>query len=176
MFRHTRVYLGVGTAWLLALGLLWMPDIALASSGSGCAPMHQIASGESLTTIAKRYEVSVDVLVAENSIADPNLISIGQWLCIPADKGKSYEYEYWGDYGVPGQSYDPRTIAKTTSKEVGANVEVYPITPPESTHKPLDDEPIYMIPGRSYAPEVYERARRYSNEYADYYAGVYADD
>lgn len=195
MFRHAHFGLRMGIAWLLAIGLLWMPNVALASSGSGCAPMHQIASGENLTLIAKRYEVSVDVLVLENGLDDPNMIAIGQWICIPADKGASYEYEYWGDYGVPGQSYDPSAIdpdapsqagaVADTSTVVAVNRGAYrvPQTEPDHPAQNYDDsqadiaeEPIYIVPGRSYAPEVYERGRRYYESYAQEYAQEYAAD
>lgn len=185
MSRHTHICLGVGAAWLLAIGLLWMPDVAFASSGSGCAPLHQIASGENLTTLATRYDVSVDVLVAENGIKDPNLITIGQWICIPADKGQSYAYEYWGDYGVPGQSYDPSVVESAGTQprtSVTGSVVIEPMSRDVYTVQQVAptysiqgqdeaaEEPIYIVPGRSYSPEVYERARQYYDRYVEQYA------
>lgn len=178
MFRHTHSCLGVGAAWLLAIGLLWTPDVALASSGSGCAPLHQIASGENLSTLAQRYDVSVDVLVKENGISDPNLIAIGQWICVPADKGKTYEY--WGGYGVPGQSYDPSAVEQTGAVTTPSTVApvnragntAQGVVPTYSTqgYDGATAEPIYIVPGRSYSPEVFERGQRYLDRYVEQYA------
>lgn len=48
------------------------------------AVQHVVQWGETLGTIAQQYEVSVEVLMAANGIANPNLLYIGQTLLIPA--------------------------------------------------------------------------------------------
>lgn len=49
---------------------------------------HVVQAGESLFRIAERYETTVEAIVAANGITDPNLISVGQTLVIPAGPGE----------------------------------------------------------------------------------------
>lgn len=50
---------------------------------SGDTYTHTIASGESLYTIARRYDVSATDIIAANSISSPDRIQVGQRLVIP---------------------------------------------------------------------------------------------
>ena len=45
---------------------------------------HTVKKGENLTSIAKKYGVTVEALVASNGIKDKNLIRVGQVLTIPS--------------------------------------------------------------------------------------------
>lgn len=45
--------------------------------------IYVVRSGDALWTIARRYDTTVDALVEENGLKDPNLIRIGQKLRIP---------------------------------------------------------------------------------------------
>ena len=45
---------------------------------------HTVASGETITMIASNYQVSKNALTTENNIKNPDLISVGQELIIPA--------------------------------------------------------------------------------------------
>ena len=63
-----------------------MPTLAAATpdaSASGSAFTHTIASGESLYTIARRYEVTTQSLVQANNLASPDKIVVGQKVIIP---------------------------------------------------------------------------------------------
>jgi LysM repeat protein len=44
---------------------------------------HVVQQGETLSIIAKQYNVTVDAIVKLNNIADANLIKVGQKLLIP---------------------------------------------------------------------------------------------
>ncbi len=55
-----------------------------------------VQSGESLSIIAARYEMTVSALAAANGITDPNRLSIGQELLIP---GRTAPPQYSIDYG-----------------------------------------------------------------------------
>ena len=55
-----------------------------------------VQSGESLSVIAARYDVTVSALAAANAITDPNLLSVGQELVVP---GRTAPPEYSTDYG-----------------------------------------------------------------------------
>src|SRR5690606_32062094 len=50
---------------------------------SGDTYTHTIASGESLYTIARRYDVSATDIIAANDISAPDRIAVGQRLVIP---------------------------------------------------------------------------------------------
>jgi LysM repeat protein len=54
-----------------------------ASSTTSAGKEHVVAKGETLTTIAKVYGVSVEDLKKANNISNPNEIKIGQKLIIP---------------------------------------------------------------------------------------------
>lgn len=66
--------------------LLCSPSAHPVSAQSG-EQTHIVQPGESLSSIARRYGVSVRVLVARNAIANPDLIRSGQILYIPAGVG-----------------------------------------------------------------------------------------
>ena len=67
--------------------------------------VHTVAPGENLASVASEYGTTVDALVADNAIADPNLITVGQeiqvqtsasaWICpVPGAR-------YFNDWGFP---------------------------------------------------------------------------
>src|SRR5258706_16432950 len=45
---------------------------------------HTVREGETLTSIANRYRISVNALIAANNITDPNALYAGQNLLIPS--------------------------------------------------------------------------------------------
>jgi hypothetical protein len=53
-------------------------------SGSSAGVTHIVRQGETLTSIAKRYKVSVNSLVKTNNIAKEGTLQIGQKLVIPS--------------------------------------------------------------------------------------------
>jgi LysM repeat protein len=53
-------------------------------SGSSAGATHIVTQGETLTSIAKRYKVSVNSLVKTNNIAKEGTLQIGQKLAIPS--------------------------------------------------------------------------------------------
>ncbi|MCC7451525.1 MAG: LysM peptidoglycan-binding domain-containing protein [Anaerolineae bacterium] len=50
---------------------------------------HIVRDGDTLTSIANRYGVSVDALIAANNLKDPNAIVVGQQLIIPGGSGST---------------------------------------------------------------------------------------
>jgi|GEM_PF-367852 len=53
------------------------------AGGSGCV-VYTVKRGDTLAAIAWRYGVTVSAIVAANDLRNPNVIYIGQRLCIPA--------------------------------------------------------------------------------------------
>lgn len=56
---------------------------SVATAATGGAYTHTIAGGESLYTIARRYEVTTQALVQANGLSSPDKIVVGQSLIIP---------------------------------------------------------------------------------------------
>lgn len=51
---------------------------------------HKVKKGETLSKIARYYDVTVEAIVASNGIKDPNLIKVGQLLQIPVNNNQVY--------------------------------------------------------------------------------------
>jgi LysM repeat protein len=60
--------------------------VATTPARSGDAVKHTVQPGESLGTIARKYQVTVGELAAANSITDPTKVRAGQTLVIPGFK------------------------------------------------------------------------------------------
>ena len=74
------------TLLALAAGLLlWSHPVAAQSSG----PVYIVQPEDTLSTIASRFNVSINDLMAANNLTDPNLLSVGQQLVIPGLPGVS---------------------------------------------------------------------------------------
>ena len=58
----------------------------LAKQSEGTPQNHVIKSGETLSTIAKRYGITVESIVRANHIADPKKVRVNQKLVIPSSK------------------------------------------------------------------------------------------
>jgi LysM repeat protein len=63
---------------------------------AGSGPLHQVAEGETLFTIATRYGSTVEALALANGIAPPYLIYPGQSLAIAVVPGSSGSYNGYG--------------------------------------------------------------------------------
>ncbi|NLE76687.1 MAG: LysM peptidoglycan-binding domain-containing protein, partial [Chloroflexi bacterium] len=50
---------------------------------SGCRYTHVVTCGQTLSSIAFRYGVSISQIMAANGLTNPNYIWVGQRLCIP---------------------------------------------------------------------------------------------
>ncbi len=59
------------------------PAAPVASGGNAYGYEHTIRQGETLSTIAKAYNVTTKAIIDANKIKDPNRVSIGQKLFIP---------------------------------------------------------------------------------------------
>jgi LysM repeat protein len=67
----------------LLVGGMSLPREAQAGGASGGTYCHVVKRGETLTSIANQYGVSVQALAAANNLANPNVIYVGQCLVIP---------------------------------------------------------------------------------------------
>lgn len=88
----------VEAAWVVILSFVLFAGflVAVAATGNNagaeilahrCATTHRIVSGDTLTRIGQKYDVTVDELVAWNNIADPDLIYIDDLMCVTEPVG-----------------------------------------------------------------------------------------
>ncbi len=63
-----------------------VPAAAPAAAAPTAATVHVVKSGESLGTIAKKYQVKVGDIATANNIADPTKLRVGQSLKIPGSQ------------------------------------------------------------------------------------------
>jgi len=77
-----RSLLALGITLCLLLTLETATGAARTAQGSNCLQTHTVVAGETLTSIAARYGMSVSELLALNPIADPDLIRTGTSLCV----------------------------------------------------------------------------------------------
>src|SRR5688572_535395 len=73
--------------FLLLLALIIPVTPAQAQTSTG--PIYVVQPGDSLSSIASRFNVSLNDLMAVNGIADPNQLTAGQQLIIPGLEGIS---------------------------------------------------------------------------------------
>jgi murein DD-endopeptidase MepM/ murein hydrolase activator NlpD len=72
---------------VLLLGLLISNFIPASAQSTPVKPVYIVQKGDTLLQIAARFGISVDDLISENNISDPNAISIGTPLTIPGYDG-----------------------------------------------------------------------------------------
>jgi len=87
--------------YLLAVLFLTLLSINPVSAQSGDGPIYIVQSGDTLSSIAARFNITIADLMDANGISDPNLLAEGQELIIPGLQGVSgvlvTEYVQYGD-------------------------------------------------------------------------------
>ena len=110
--------------WLrcaMALGLLGLllafSHLALAASPRQEPQIfHIVSPGDTLFVLAKRYGTSVAAIVAANGLSDPDLIEVGEILCIPSSDGTGEERGTWLTHVVqPGETVSRLALRYGTS-------------------------------------------------------------
>lgn len=79
----------VSLLFLFTLLATSLPFQQASASGPAatCSRYHTVASGETLSSIALKYNTTVEEIAAANNLKSPYTIYIGQSLCIPAAAG-----------------------------------------------------------------------------------------
>jgi len=110
---------------LLLVACLMAAVFVAPAAANNCAAMHTVKAGENLYRIGLQYGVPWPSIAAANDLANPNLIYVGQVLCIPAAAGTAAPTAT-GPTPAPSATATPtRTPAPTATG--GAPV---PTTPP----------------------------------------------
>lgn len=86
---------------LMTVLLLTLFSISPVSAQSGNGPVYIVQPGDTLSSIASRFNITISDLMDTNGISDPNLLSAGQELIIPGLQGVNgilmTEYVQYGD-------------------------------------------------------------------------------
>ncbi len=80
---QARLLLTLGLPVVTTLLLMHLVSGVQVAHADGCN-WYRVQPGDTLSAIGARYGVSVQTLTATNQIPNPNLILVGQQLCIPA--------------------------------------------------------------------------------------------
>lgn len=100
------------------------------------AYVHQVESGESLYTIARRYNVTAQAIIQANGFNSPDKIFVGQKLVIP---GKASQLATLGPKGNKPAAADVTPIEKPVEKVASADAAA---TTPLAPVKPLEAKPV----------------------------------
>ena len=98
------------------------------------AYVHQVESGESLYTIARRYNVTAQAIIQANGFSSPDKIYVGQKLVIP---GKASQLAALGPKGGKPAIVAPaeKPVEKVASVDAGATTPLAPVKPLEAKPK-----------------------------------------
>ena len=100
-------------------------------------PVHIVQAGDTLGTISQLYDVTVDDIMAENGLTNPNIISVGQQLVIPVGGISTPVPE---DTAVPEEASLPTPIATEPVGSGEAVVEITAVIAPDQ----LADEAVLL--------------------------------
>ncbi|MCC7360460.1 MAG: LysM peptidoglycan-binding domain-containing protein [Anaerolineales bacterium] len=114
----------------LAVSLLAVP--ALPASAQTCATSYTVKAGDNLYRIGLAHGIKWTELAAANHLTNPNLIFVGQVLCIPA-------------MGTPGPSATPGASATPTPTAAPAATPVSGPTAVPTTAPPAGGVPTFAI-------------------------------
>jgi len=102
------------------------------------AYVHQVESGESLYTIARRYNVTAQAIIQANGFSSPDKIYVGQKLVIP---GKASQLAALGPKGGKPLDASPavKPVEKVASVDPAATTPLAPVKPLEAkpSEKPV---------------------------------------
>ncbi|MCB0042433.1 MAG: LysM peptidoglycan-binding domain-containing protein [Caldilinea sp.] len=76
--HFARASVRLVAAWIALLAAVWLAQPAHAQDN-----VHVVSGGENLSTIARRYGMTMQELAAYNGIVNPNLVYVGQQIQIP---------------------------------------------------------------------------------------------
>ena len=121
----------VSSLVILALLLAAAPQPAQAAADATCSQYYSVQSGETLTFIASKFNVTLTELANANNLKDPYVIFVGQQLCIP------------------GATSTSTTTTTTTSTTTGFKVESKDFKTIVVTVTNFPKKVVYIVKGKN---------------------------
>lgn len=87
MLKKMRPLLIIVVVLAILLGVVGNQPQSVSADGGACARTHVVAQGQNLFRIGLMYGVRWDILQAWNGLPNPNLIYVGQVLCVSGPSG-----------------------------------------------------------------------------------------
>ncbi len=100
-------------AWIALLAAVWLVQPAHAQDN-----IHVVSGGENLSTIARRYGMTMQELAAYNGIVNPNLVYVGQQIQIPGTGQSPQALAPAGATALPGEAGYHVVVRGETLSEV----------------------------------------------------------
>ena len=112
---------------LIGLAAIVLSPAPAAHAGAGCASTYTVQRGDTLVKIADRLGVTYSELLLANQggIANPNILFVGQVICVPEDLG-TYQIALEAVYGVTPTPAEAMLGGTKGSGLLGKRVE-YPL-------------------------------------------------
>jgi hypothetical protein len=82
---HAKTFAIVSILIIVALLASVMPQFTQQASAATCSKKYTVVSGDTLSSIAAKYNTTVQVLAELNDLASPYVLSVGQVLCLPSN-------------------------------------------------------------------------------------------
>ena len=70
---------------VVALLLSVLPQFTQSAAAATCSKKYTVVAGDTLSSIAAKYNTTVQALAQLNDLKDPYVLSVGQVICLPAD-------------------------------------------------------------------------------------------
>ncbi len=110
------------------------PTVAPAAANSNGSYYHTIAGGESLYTIARRYDVTTQAIVQANNLGSPDKIVVGQKILIPGRSDlASQPVQVASTTPVAAPAPQPAPAPSATLQQAAATPTPAPATPAATT-------------------------------------------
>jgi hypothetical protein len=81
---HAKTFAIVSILIIVALLASVMPQFTQQASAATCSKKYTVVAGDTLSSIAAKYNTTVQVLAELNDLTAPYVLSVGQVLCLPS--------------------------------------------------------------------------------------------
>ena len=82
---HAKTFAIVSILVIVALLASVMPQFTQSAAAATCSKKYTVVAGDTLTSIAAKYNTTVQVLAELNDLTAPYVLSVGQVICLPAE-------------------------------------------------------------------------------------------
>jgi LysM repeat protein len=80
---------------------------------SGCGDAHTVVAGETLSSIAYSYGVSLEALIQRNNLYNSDIVYVGQRICLPSRGGYAPQPAGYQNYNPAGSFYHTVATGET---------------------------------------------------------------